>query len=128
MWDEFYQFRNVLEQIKIHNDKITNTKYPDSGFDILQPKQHYLGVDIQKYSNKLKLGIVAAAFSSDFRFPLPYYLYVRSSTGKTPMRLSNQVGIIDTGYRGELMAMVDLHDNFGHFFLLCVCISFTHNS
>jgi dUTP pyrophosphatase len=113
------------KQIKIHNDKITNTKYPDSGFDILQPKQHYLGVDIQKYSNKLKLGIVAAAFSSDFRFPLPYYLYVRSSTGKTPMRLSNQVGIIDTGYRGELMAMVDLHDNFvinenDKFFQICM--------
>lgn len=113
------------EQIKKHNEKILNSKYPDSGFDILQPKKHYLGVDIQKYSNKLKLGIAAAAFSSDFRFPLSYYLYVRSSTGKTPMRLSNQVGIIDSGYRGELMALVDINDNFvinenDKFFQICM--------
>ena len=37
-----------------------------------------------------------------------FYLYPRSSTGsKTPIRLSNSVGIIDSGYRGELMAFLD---------------------
>ena len=37
--------------------------------------------------------------------PLGYYLaiYPRSSTGfKTPLRLSNSVGIIDSDYRGEI--------------------------
>ena len=36
-----------------------------------------------------------------------YYLYARSSISKTPFRLANSVGIIDAGYRGNLMAMVD---------------------
>lgn len=36
-----------------------------------------------------------------------YYLYSRSSISKTPLRLANGVGIIDAGYRGNLMAVVD---------------------
>ena len=36
-----------------------------------------------------------------------YYLYPRSSISKTPFRLANSLGIIDAGYRGNLMAMVD---------------------
>jgi dUTP pyrophosphatase len=36
-----------------------------------------------------------------------YYLYPRSSISKTSLRLANSVGIIDSGYRGNLMAMVD---------------------
>jgi dUTP pyrophosphatase len=36
-----------------------------------------------------------------------YYLYPRSSISKTPLRLANSVGIIDSGYRGNLMAVVD---------------------
>tara|TARA_B110000967_G_C18770342_1_gene502724 strand:- start:379 stop:852 length:474 start_codon:yes stop_codon:yes gene_type:complete len=36
-----------------------------------------------------------------------YYLYPRSSISKTPFRLANSVGIIDSGYRGNLMAMID---------------------
>lgn len=39
-----------------------------------------------------------------------YYLYPRSSIVKTSIRLANSVGIIDSGYRGEIMAVVDKHD------------------
>jgi dUTP pyrophosphatase len=39
--------------------------------------------------------------------PSPYYLYPRSSISKTPLRMSNSVGIIDAGYRGHIMAKVD---------------------
>ena len=40
--------------------------------------------------------------------PVGYYMYPRSSTGsKTPLRLANSVGIIDSGYRGPLMAVLD---------------------
>jgi dUTP pyrophosphatase len=31
----------------------------------------------------------------------------RSSIAKTPLRLSNSIGLIDGGYRGEIMAAVD---------------------
>ncbi len=40
--------------------------------------------------------------------PEPFKLYPRSSMGsKTPLRLSNQIGVIDSGYRGSLMACTD---------------------
>ena len=37
----------------------------------------------------------------------PYLLMPRSSIAKTPQRLSNSIGLIDGGYRGEIMAAVD---------------------
>ena len=37
----------------------------------------------------------------------PYMLMPRSSISKTPLRLSNSIGLIDAGYRGEIMAAVD---------------------
>ena len=36
-----------------------------------------------------------------------YYLMPRSSIGKTPLRMANSIGLIDGGYRGEIMAMCD---------------------
>jgi dUTP pyrophosphatase len=36
--------------------------------------------------------------------PCSYYLYARSSIAKTPLMLANSVGIIDSGYRGEIIA------------------------
>ena len=36
-----------------------------------------------------------------------YYLFPRSSISKTPLRLANSIGLIDGGYRGEIMAPCD---------------------
>ena len=37
----------------------------------------------------------------------------RSSTGsKTPLRLANSVGVIDAGYRGNIMGVFDCWDDF----------------
>ena len=38
---------------------------------------------------------------------IPYLLMPRSSISKTPLRLSNSIGLIDPGYRGEIIAVVD---------------------
>ena len=38
---------------------------------------------------------------------MPYLLMSRSSISKTPLRQCNSVGLIDAGYRGEIMAAVD---------------------
>ena len=38
---------------------------------------------------------------------MPYLLMPRSSISKTPLRQCNSVGLIDAGYRGEIMAAVD---------------------
>jgi len=37
---------------------------------------------------------------------ISYYLYPRSSFSKTPLVLGNHVGIIDSGYRGNIIAAV----------------------
>ena len=37
---------------------------------------------------------------------LSYYLHPRSSLSKTPLMLANHTGIIDSGYRGRIMAAV----------------------
>ncbi len=54
------------------------------------------------------------AFTIDFKIVCccnngagAYYLIPRSSISKTPLRMSNSIGLIDKGYRGHIMAKVD---------------------
>jgi len=88
----------------------------DAGLDLFCLKD--FTVPARAYSVRIPLGICMEAFSIDTfhtniaseteKIPTGFYLYPRSSTGsKTPIRLSNSVGIIDAGYRGPLMAIVD---------------------
>ncbi|MBT3180018.1 MAG: dUTP diphosphatase [Candidatus Marinimicrobia bacterium] len=51
---------------------------------------------------KIRLGIACENLDNN-----PYLLMPRSSIAKTPLRLSNSIGLIDAGYRGEIMAAVD---------------------
>ena len=51
---------------------------------------------------RLKLGISCENLDAK-----SYFLMPRSSISKTPLRLANSVGLIDAGYRGEIMAAVD---------------------
>ena len=53
-------------------------------------------------TKKIKLGI-----SCEPEDGKAYYLFPRSSISKTPLRLSNSIGLIDGGYRGEIMASCD---------------------
>ena len=58
---------------------------------------------IEPYESTLiKLGISCENLENK-----PYMLMPRSSIAKTPLRLSNSIGLIDSGYRGEIMAAVD---------------------
>lgn len=71
----------------------------DAGLDLFCPMD--ITVPAGTVSFKVPLGIACSADVS-------YYLYPRSSMGaKTPLRLCNSVGIIDKGYRGEIIAFVD---------------------
>ena len=69
-------------------------------------------------SNKLDMGVVCSMQYHDSHglvLPCGFYLYPRSSTGsKTPLRLSNSVGVIDAGYRGNLIACFDNIDSSGN--------------
>lgn len=61
---------------------------------------------------KLTLGTRAAVWDAERKQFRAYMLLPRSSISKTPMRLANSVGLIDAGYRGVLMAAVDVDRRF----------------
>ncbi len=85
-----------------HNLKIINT-YPDAGFDIMVPERIVVPAG---ESVKIPMGVRSSM--SYQGAPCSYYIYLRSSMGaKTRLRLANHVGIIDSGYRGELMCVLD---------------------
>ena len=56
---------------------------------------------------KIDLKVQCEGLSDNDGRNVCYYLYPRSSISKTPLRLANSVGIIDAGYRGNIMAVVD---------------------
>ena len=105
------------EKVEAHNKKIYDSQYPDSGFDLFIPfdyTDHAYGYTDNRLSPmtfRAPLGVKCSMshFNTAYKksYPSGYYLYPRSSIVKTPFRLSNSVGIIDSGYRGELMAVVD---------------------
>ncbi|OUW61028.1 MAG: hypothetical protein CBD58_03680 [bacterium TMED198] len=55
----------------------------------------------------IKLGI-----SCESNDGTAYYLLPRSSISKTALRMSNSIGLIDGGYRGEIMASCDNIKNY----------------
>ena len=105
------------EKVEVHNKKIYDSQYPDSGFDLFTPfdyTDHAYGYTDNRLSPmtfRAPLGVKCSMsyFNTAYKksYPSGYYLYPRSSIVKTPFRLSNSVGIIDSGYRGEIMAVVD---------------------
>ena len=89
-------------------DHLRNRRWTDSGYDLLCPEM-LLDFSESKYGVEMKLGVICAAVKEDGQ-PAPYLLLARSSTSLTPLRMSNQLGLADAGYRGELIARVDSLD------------------
>ena len=58
---------------------------------------------------RIKLGISCENIDN-----MPYLLMPRSSISKTPLRLCNSIGLIDAGYRGEIMASCDNIKDFSY--------------
>jgi dUTPase len=113
-----------------HNKKIQD--YPDfidAGFDLYAPLQQTENQQIiflPSTVNKLDFKIICSAQITNnttnktyntgwdtYNTPYytGYYMYPRSSISKTRLRLANSVGIIDSGYRGHIMAMLDVIGN-----------------
>ena len=71
----------------------------DAGFDLYTPKK----TTFQPAETKaIKFEIACESENGQ-----AYYLFPRSSISKTPLRMSNSIGLIDGGYRGEIIAMCD---------------------
>ena len=71
----------------------------DAGLDLFIIKKQVIEPG---ETSRIKLGI-----SCENMEKKPYLLMPRSSISKTPLRLCNAIGLIDAGYRGEIMAAVD---------------------
>ena len=111
---------------KMKTEQYLTNPHKDSGFDIYLPvcnktkfnSSVYYSDEIADSShyqighNKTELidmGIQCAAYrlSDNCITPQPFYIYPRSSIYKTHIRLANNTGIIDSGYRGNLKAAFD---------------------
>tara|TARA_Y100000992_G_scaffold215723_1_gene148882 strand:- start:3252 stop:3890 length:639 start_codon:yes stop_codon:yes gene_type:complete len=110
------------KHIENHNNKISGL-YCDSGFDLLNPTDRIFmpGVLSLKYPLGIKVALNHCSLQKDVKLqsnevvnllrvqPHAFMLLPRSSTGlNTNIRLSNSVGVIDSGYRGELTALIDV--------------------
>ena len=93
----------ILEDGVNHFYKDWNSVHDgDAGVDLYYPDQLIIEPG---ETTLIKMGIVCEM--NDDYLPVSYMLVPRSSISKTPLRMSNSIGIIDAGYRGEIMAAVD---------------------
>ena len=97
------ELRNSYKQHIVNHNKQVKTDYPNAGFDLLSPSE----IVVAGAKFVLDTEIICCMKSHDNK-NLSYYLYPRSSIIKTPFRLANSVGIIDTGYRGNIKACFDV--------------------
>lgn len=97
-----YLYDIYKNHIDAHNYGMRTDPYPNSGFDIFVPKSQVMEAGINaKFIN--------AGIKCEMRYhdePAAFYLYPRSSISKTPLLLANHTGIIDSGYRGNLISAV----------------------
>ena len=100
--------QEYIKVASVHNSKMSNSLY-DAGFDIFSPINYEID-EITKL-HKLDFKVMCAAemvLDNNKRFNTGFYMYPRSSLSKTKLRLANSVGIIDSGYRGNLIGMFDV--------------------
>ena len=96
--------RPLDDNIKTFYKNHTHYNVGDSGLDLFFPDK----IEIDPHTTKfIDLGIQCEAIHDSEDRNISYYLYPRSSISKTPLRMANSVGIIDSGYRGNIMVAVD---------------------
>lgn len=122
----FYKERISLHEKSkyVDSNMLFPNKYKDSGFDLAVPWLNQDGLQnlgpyfYNSYAKKLcNLRVQVGVYKVDdcwgglgpTKYPSPFYLYARSSIYKTPFILANNVGIIDSGYRGNLCAALYNH-------------------
>lgn len=94
------------KHIENHNNHVKSSLYPNSGFDIFIPQITVFDA----YKSILVNTEVKAELCSYYNDYVQeknnnaYYVYPRSSISKTPLIMSNHVGIIDQGYRGYILS------------------------
>lgn len=94
---------DLPEDVKSYYLNYKTTYEGDSGIDLVSPNW----TDIHPWSvGTINFGIQCEMINNQTNENVSYYLYPRSSISKTPLMMANSVGIIDAGYRGNIMAKV----------------------
>lgn len=115
MYIQNSELKEKYKAQEIKNNKVINNYleseqfvYFDAGIDLYNPKTKLAkGKQREKINHEI-ICSMNKVNKDGSQHPVCYYLYPRSSTGsKTTLRLSNSVGIIDSGYRGNIIAMFD---------------------
>ena len=93
-----------LPHIRAHNDAIANIPHPNAGFDLFVPRDHRLPATINTYklNHEIKAEMVTMDLNGNIQ-PTGFFLMPRSSMSNTSLMLSNHVGVVDSGYRGDLI-------------------------
>jgi dUTP pyrophosphatase len=92
------------DNVKMMYKNHTSYNEGDSGLDLFFPET----IIVESHSTLLvDLKIQCEGFHDNEDKNVSYYLYPRSSISKTSLRMANSVGIIDAGYRGNIMVAVD---------------------
>lgn len=98
-------FNMYEDQMNKHNNEVLNGSHPNSGFDLFLPRTYNLsGLESNLVNYEIKCEMIYYDTISNRSRPSAFYLYPRSSLSKTMLMLANHVGIIDSGYRGNIMA------------------------
>ena len=97
-----------IESVQKHNTQI-ESEYYDSGFDLFNPREIVIDEEDYSHTYKLDTQFKCAMFDKNNK-PCSFYLFARSSISKTLFRLANNVGIIDSNYRGNLLGVFDIID------------------
>jgi len=95
-------YRQHIDQ---HNQAISESAFPNSGFDIFVPNTMVFSTPgmSQMINHEIKGEMIFCDRTTQTNESCAYMMYPRSSLSKTPLMLANHVGIIDSGYRGFLM-------------------------
>ena len=118
-WENAH-FQKMYRKIKeMETSQYIYNENKDSGFDIYIPKEIIFD---HKRTELVDLGIKCAMYKINYLVPedgefglkdmiltpSAFWVMARSSIYKTPFRLANNMGLIDSGYRGNLKAAIDV--------------------
>lgn len=85
-----------------------NCNGQDSGIDLIIPEDIFTNFpQVATINHKISCQMIRQNSDNTEQY-VSYWLLPRSSISKTNYRMANSVGLIDSGYRGNIMAKVDL--------------------
>jgi len=93
---------NASQNVKNHYSNFISHHVGDSGIDLIVPQD----LEVNSFQVGTIDYLIQCEMVDSLNQSVSYYLYPRSSISKTCFMMANSVGIIDAGYRGNIMSKV----------------------